>query len=182
MEMRVDSYKLDGGRLCGWVATPQKRRSFQGTTMASGRDIPHDLGQFVVELALDLHEGFWGLLANGATFKSVPGRRLTKPGRQRVREHCEALNAVEGIVNEHVTAWRRRVATPVGQALDAMYARWRALPIGVPLSLEWPVRHLPSSTATIGRSRSRAQLSHSIAVRSRKRNDGSERSGRPSSS
>ena len=140
MEMRVDFYKLGGGRLCGWVATPPKRRSFQGTTMASGRDIPHDLGQFVVELALDLHEGFWGLLANGATFKSVPGHRLTKPGRQLVRAHCEALN------------------------------------------LEWPVRHLPSSTATIGRSRSRAQLSHSIAVRSRKRNDGSERSGRSSSS
>jgi len=58
MEMRVDFYKLDGGRLCGWVATPPKRRSFQGTTMASGRDIPHDLGQFVVELALDLREGF----------------------------------------------------------------------------------------------------------------------------
>ena len=82
MEMRVDFYKLDGGRLCGWVATPPKRRSFQGTTMAAGRDIPHDLGQFVVELALGLQEGFWGLLANGATFKirQIPsGIILGKP-------------------------------------------------------------------------------------------------------
>src|SRR5439155_9681173 len=136
-----------------------------------------DLGQFVVELALGLQEGFWGLLANGATFKSVPGRRLTKPGRQLVRERVNALNAVEGLVNEHVTAWRSGVATPVGPALDAMYARWRALPVGVALTVDWPVRHLPLSlTAKIGRSRSRAQLSHSAAVRSRKRGDGSERS------
>src|SRR5438094_9458389 len=127
MEMRVDFYKLDGGRLCGWVATPPKRRSFQGTTMAAGRDIPHDLGQFVVESALGLHEGFWGLLANGATFKSVPGRPLTKPGREVVRAHFEALNVVEGIVNRHVDAWRSGAATPVGAALDDMYARWREL-------------------------------------------------------
>jgi hypothetical protein len=139
MEMRVDFYKADGGRLCGWVASPPKRRPFQGTTMASGRDLPHDLGQFVVERALELHEGFWGLLAKGATFKSVPGRRLTKPGRELVRTHIEALNAVEGVVNEHVAAWRRGAATPVGPALDVMYARWRALPVRVRLSLEWPL-------------------------------------------
>ena len=80
MEMRVDFYKLDGGRLCGWVATPPKRRSFQGTTMAAGRDIPHDLGQFVVELALGLQEGFWGLLAKGATSF---GGRMTSQAQSR---------------------------------------------------------------------------------------------------
>ena len=36
--------------------------------MASGRgDLPHDLAQFVVESTLELHHGFWGLLANGAS-------------------------------------------------------------------------------------------------------------------
>jgi len=80
MGMQVVFYKVDNGRLCAWVATPPKRKRFQGTTMASGRDLPHDLAQFVVEATLGLQHGFWGLLANGATFKSVVGRRRTQPG------------------------------------------------------------------------------------------------------
>jgi hypothetical protein len=142
MHMHVEFYKLDGGRLCGWTATPPKRRPFVGTTMASGKDIPHDLGQFVVESALELREGFWGLLANGASFKSVPGRRLTKPGREITRAHYAALVEVEGIVNGHVSAWRRGAATPVGSALDDMYRRWRALTPGETLSLKWRVQRL----------------------------------------
>ena len=85
MRMRVEFYRSDDGRTCGWVATPPHRRPFEGTTMAAGRDLPHDLAQFVIESALDLREGFWGLLANGASFKSVPGRRATQPGLRRVR-------------------------------------------------------------------------------------------------
>jgi hypothetical protein len=142
MWMRVEFYKVDGGRLCGWSATPPKRRRFEGTTMASGRDLPHDLSQFTIERALDIRDGFWGLLANGATFKSVPGRRLTKPGCAIVREHSDALNAVEHIVNSHFVAWREGRATPLGAALDAMYARWRALPLGQSLVLEWPMHRL----------------------------------------
>ena len=68
--MQVGFYKVDDGRLCGWTAAPPKRKPFQGTTMASGRHLPHDLAQFVVEKALGLDCGFWGLLAKGATFKS----------------------------------------------------------------------------------------------------------------
>ena len=45
MGMQVAFYKVDDGRLCAWVATPPKRKRFQGTTMASGRDLPHDLAQ-----------------------------------------------------------------------------------------------------------------------------------------
>src|SRR5215468_11180684 len=80
MGMQVVFYKVDNGRLCAWVATPPKGKRFQGTTMASGRDLPHDLAQCVVEATLGLQHGFWGLLANGATFKSVVGRRRTQPG------------------------------------------------------------------------------------------------------
>jgi hypothetical protein len=142
MKMRVEFYKGDGGRLCGWVAKPPKRRAFEGTTMASGRDLPHDLAQFVIESTLGLQRGFWGLLANGATFKSVPGRRLTKPGRQLVRAHFEALNSVEEIANSHARAWRSGEGTPVGPALDAMLARWRALAVGDRLCVEWTVHRL----------------------------------------
>jgi hypothetical protein len=69
------------------------------------RDLPNDLAQFVVESTLGLHHGFWGLLANGATFESVR-RRRTKPGQQVIRMHHEALTATERVVNAHVTAWR----------------------------------------------------------------------------
>ena len=162
MHMRVEFYNVDEGRLCCWIATPPKRRSFQGTTMASGRDLPHDLAQFVVEAALGHQRGFWGLLASGATFKSVPGRRLTKPGRQLVRTHLEELEAVEGVVNMHVSAWRRGAATPVSAALDAMYARWRALRLDERLRVEWPIPHRGSRASSLRR----GSLMRSIALRS----------------
>src|ERR1017187_2270856 len=104
--MQVTFYKLDDGRLCSWKAVPNKRKRFQGTTMASGRDLPHDLAQFVIEDTLCLPHGFWGLLANGATFKGVPGRCRTQPGQQLIRTHGEALHAAEHLVNAHVAAWR----------------------------------------------------------------------------
>ena len=141
--MRVVFYKVDGGRLCAWRAAPPKRRAFDGTTMASGRDLPHDLAQLVVETTLGFQHGFWGLLANGATFESVAGRRRTRPGRQLIRAHHDALMATEHVVNAHVAAWRTGQATPAGSALDAMLARWQALPVGEELHVEWPTQRLP---------------------------------------
>jgi hypothetical protein len=104
MGMQVVFYKVDNGRLGVWMAAPPKRKRFQGTTMASGRDLPHDLAQCVVEATLGLQHGFWGLLANGATFKSVVGRCRTQPGQQLIRVHREALNTTEHLVNAHVAA------------------------------------------------------------------------------
>ena len=151
MIMRVEFYKVDEGRLCGWVATPPHRRAFQGSTMAAGRDLPHDLSQCTIEHALDIRDGFWGLLAHGASFASVPGRRPTRLGRALVRDHHAALMAVEGIVNGHYAAWRRKQVTPVGPALDVMYARWLALRVGEPLVVEWPVHGLPAVSQSHGR-------------------------------
>lgn len=142
MIMRVEFFKDEEGRLCSWIATPPHRRAFQGTTMAAGRGVPHDLMQFVVERALDIRAGFWGLLAHGASFASVPGRRPTRPGREIARRHHAALVAAESLVNAHHDAWRRGRATSVGPALDTMLARWLAVPRGGSLVLEWPVRAL----------------------------------------
>src|SRR5258705_13415103 len=80
MLMHVEFYKADMGRLCGWVATPPHRRPVQGSTMAAGRDLPHDLTQFTIERALRIRDGFWGLLAHGGGFASGPGRGATKAG------------------------------------------------------------------------------------------------------
>ena len=145
MLMRVEFYKGGEGRLCGWIATPPHRRPFQGSTMAAGRDLPHDLTQFTIERALGIHAGFWELLAHGASFSSVPGRRPTRPGRELARAHQASLMVVEGVVNGHYLAWKRGEPTPVGAALDVMYARWLALAEGERLVLEWPVSRLPAT-------------------------------------
>jgi hypothetical protein len=149
--MQVMFSKVDNGRLYAWRAACPKGKPFQGTTMASGKDLPHDLAQFVVEATLGLQHGFWGLLTNGATFQSVIGRRRTKPGQQLIRAHREALNAAEHVANTHVTAWRTGSPTSVGPALDTMFARWQALAVGEELLVDWQTQRLPPMTR--GRSR-----------------------------
>lgn len=112
--------------------------------MASGRNLPHDLAQFVVESTLGLHDGFWGLLTNGATFESVR-RRRTKPGQQVIRMHHEALTATEHVVN-HAGALAcapRRGGTlrGVDDPAIAWYQRGRAAPIVIsdkdPIPMQW---------------------------------------------
>jgi hypothetical protein len=102
--MKVMFSKSDDGRLCTWGAELPKHRQILGSTMgtrAARTDLPHDLAQFVVEVTLGPEEGFWNLVANGATFTSV-GRRQTKPGRQLIAAHRAELNEVEKLVNAHV--------------------------------------------------------------------------------
>src|SRR6187455_2133342 len=95
--------------------------------MAAGRDLPHDLTQFTIERALEIRDGFWGVLAHGGWFASVPGRRPTPQGWSIVRAHHGGLVAVEGVVNGHCLAWKRGEPTSLKPVLDAMYARWLAL-------------------------------------------------------
>ena len=161
--MRVEFYRGGGGRVCGWIATPPHRRPFQGSTMAAGRDLPHDLTQFTIERALEVRDGFWGLLAHGGSFPSVPGRKPTPQGRALVRAHQAALVAVEGVVNGHYQAWKRGEATPLKPALDTMYARWLALGEGERLVLEWPVQPLRSSLAR-SRLTSRVGATHGARI------------------
>ena len=163
--MRVAFYKVDDGRLCAWTAGIPKRRPLQGTTMATGRDLPHDLAQFVVESALGLRYGLWGLLSIGATFESVR-RRPTKPGRRVIRAHHATLVATERVVNAHAAAWRAKAATPVGPALDEMLARWRSLRAGEELRVEWTIR--PAAAAP-----SRSRRATGTSSRSRPRPRGS---------
>jgi hypothetical protein len=125
-------------RLCTWVADRGHRRIVPGTTMAAGGDLPHDLVQFVIERAFGMQDGFWGTVADGGTFRSL-ARKRTQPGRAVVRANRGGLDAAEVVAGTHWSAWRNRRETPVGPALDAMLERWRALPDGGTLTLEWPV-------------------------------------------
>ncbi len=104
--------------------------------MAAGGDIPHDLATFVIEEALGLEHGFWGCVADGATFKTL-GRKRTPQGKTVIARHVADLDDAERRVNEVYFAWRRGEPTPVGAALDETLAQWRALPDDGELVLEW---------------------------------------------
>jgi hypothetical protein len=136
--VRVEFFKpSEKHALCGWVATRRKRTVVPGPTMAAGKDLPHDLAQYVIEAATGYERGFWGLLAAGATFRST-GRRPTTPGRALIAANRQALVDSEMLAGAHMAAWRRGDVTPVTAALDDALAQWRGLTVGERLVLEWP--------------------------------------------
>ena len=104
--------------------------------MAAGGDLPHDLYTFVIEDELAIEHGFWGCVAAGATFKTL-GRKRTPRGRAVIDRYRNELVAAEERVNAIYFAWRAGVPTALDDALDSMLDRWRALPDGGELVLEW---------------------------------------------
>jgi hypothetical protein len=129
--MQVTFRKLVEQRCSTWEAVRAKRIRVPGTSMALGRgDLPHDLTQMIVEATLGVGDGFWGCIAQGATFRST-GRRRTRPGRAVIAAHRRGLLGAEQIVGAHVRAWKSVQPTPARDALDsfrpsvAFHGRWR---------------------------------------------------------
>lgn len=118
--------------------------------MALGRGgLPHDLIQLAVEGAVGLRFGFWGCVAQGATFNSL-GRKRTKPGRAVIAQHKHDVDAAEGIVGAHFSAWEAGQPTPATEVLDRLSAAWDALGDGEGLTVEWPsLRILPDEQAVV---------------------------------
>jgi len=105
--------------------------------MAAGGDIPHDLATYVIEAALGISHGFWGCIAEGATFGSLR-RKRTPQGRAVIARHEAELQAAEVLVNATYFGWRQGEPSPANDDLDAMLARWRALTESEELVVEWP--------------------------------------------
>ena len=82
-------------RICRWDAVRGKRTRVPGAVVGYGNGPPHDLVQYVVEAATNYENGFWGLVARGATFKST-GRRRTKPGRALIAAHRRRARGIGG--------------------------------------------------------------------------------------
>jgi len=137
--VRVEfSRSEEKGRLaCTWVATLGRRTRVPGPWMPAGRDLPHDLAQYVVEAATGCPNGFWGLVAKGATFRST-GRRPTKPGRALIAAHRVDLDAAEDLAGLHLATWKAGGASAVTTTLDAALVQWRALTPTDRLVFEWP--------------------------------------------
>ena len=113
--------------------------------MAAGGDVPHDLATYVVEAALGIEHGFWGCVADGATFKTL-GRKRTPMGRGVIARYASELDEAEVRVNDAYFAWRRGESTPVAPDLDAMVVRWRALGEDESLVVAWP----PAEAGRVG--------------------------------
>ncbi len=132
------------GRVCGWTALRPPRSIVPGPTMALGGDLPHDLSTFVIEDALGIEHGFWGCVAEGATFRSL-GRKRTPQGRAVIARHLDELDEAETRVNQIFFAWRAGAATEIDEELDTMLQRWRSVPDGGDLVVEWRASSRPRS-------------------------------------
>jgi hypothetical protein len=92
---------------------------------------------FVIEGGLGLRHGFWGLIAEGATFNSMRKRR-TREGRAVIAAHRAELESAEARVHAEEHQLEHGGDSPLRAEWDAMVARWAALPVGGTLELEWP--------------------------------------------
>ena len=135
-----------------WEAERATGGKVRGGHMPIGKGvIPHDLGHLATEGHLGIDDGFWGLLARGATFRRGTDARATKPGRALVAQHRAELQRAEVLGNHHQFAWLAGEPTEVGPTFDALAQRWSALPDGGTLTLQWPtlaVLDPPSLTST----------------------------------
>jgi hypothetical protein len=158
--MQVTFWKLTEQRITYWEAVRPKGQRVPGSAMALGRGgLPHDLSQMVVEAVMGLDRAFWGSVASGATFRST-GRKRTRPGRAVIHANKQSLDAAEQVAGEQVRWWARGEPGASSDALNAMDRRWRALPDGHGLIVEWPsLRDLgmTDEAPAIGRRRTRAR-------------------------
>ena len=140
--VRVEFYKRDNKHrvVAGWDATRNKRTRVPGAVMAAGKSIPHDLAQYVIEASAGYHNGFWDLVAHGATFKST-GRRRTKPGRAVIAAHRDELAGAEKLAGLHLALWRAGRPSAVTDNLDRALAQWNVLVPGQLLVFTWPSPH-----------------------------------------
>ena len=85
----VTFHRVDGrSPHAWWEAVRTTRGRIRGGYMPIGRGrIPHDLGHLATEAHFGIRDGFWGLLARGATFDHGTDQRRTRPGRRLIRDH-----------------------------------------------------------------------------------------------
>ena len=78
--------------------------------------IPHDLAYLAAEAHFGIEDGFWGLLARGATFKRGTAQRPTRRGRALMADNRSGLHAAERLGNARSTGsdGRRAVARSLG--------------------------------------------------------------------
>lgn len=135
------------------------------------KPIPHDLAHYVAERELGLPTGLWGSVANGALFEGMRVLEGRQPPHARERSHQiqvanhsaillsellveAALHAVQGTpppdlyllgeldaIRPRDKAERLVLLEQLRLATEEMCERWRAIPMGGTLTVEWPTHH-----------------------------------------
>ncbi len=122
-----------------WEAVRPTGGRVRGGYMPIGRGrIPHDLGHMASESHFGIEDGFWGLLARGATFKRGTDRRPTATGRALIARHRAGLDEAETIGNAHHWAWVMDRPTPAQPTFDRLAELWSSTPDGGTLTVCWP--------------------------------------------
>jgi hypothetical protein len=136
--VRVEFWRDDEARVSGWDVCLPRRRPIRGGVMALGRgQISHDLAQYVIEAATGYDHGFWGLVSQGATFRTM-SKPVTKPGRAIIVRHRAALEDSEHLAGVHLGDWRGGEQTPVTALLSQAARQFQALGPADRLVAEWP--------------------------------------------
>jgi hypothetical protein len=136
------------------VLTPRPHAWWDGERRTGGRlrggympighgVIPHDLAHFATEAHFGIEDGFWGLLARGATFKRGTSQRPTRRGRALIADNRSGLHAAEHLGNVHHTLWTDGKPTPVAPTFDRLAEQWSAVPDGGTLVVCWPMSGSP---------------------------------------
>lgn len=115
--------------------------------------MPHDLAQFIVERQLGYRHGFWGCVADGASFRTlVPGgRKRTRPGIAVLAAHVAEVEAAEHDFHRHVGLWLDHEPTPAQDSLDHALELWQGLAEHESFDLDFP----PTARTRVAGSRSR---------------------------
>ena len=122
-----------------WEVVTRSRRNRPRCAMALGRGgLPHDLEQLVVEASLGVAHGFWGCVADGATFRSMGQRARTRAGRAVIAAHRRDLATVEHLVHQHLSLAEQGRSTPAAEPLAQFRDLWAGLGDAEPLTVEWP--------------------------------------------
>ncbi|MFJ2476404.1 hypothetical protein ACIOWI_26085 [Streptomyces sp. NPDC087659] len=121
----------------------------------TGPTLPHDLVHAAVERTLGITDGFWGAMAEGATFQGfepVAPARHRRSGLKVLRRKGDRVMAAEMAVNWAYRVWsglptegRGIGRAPLdddtlartGPALDEASARWQAVAEGDSLIWHW---------------------------------------------
>ena len=150
--------------LCTWTAHPPKRRPVAalGGSGNGHCPLPHDLAQLVIERELGLRFGFWGCVADGASFRTLVGggRKRSRPGVDIIRSHVTEIDEAEHLFHRHLGSWMRGEETPARAALDEALAQWRSITEHGSFEIDFPLAPRPRNTGQrLGGRRGRRKIS-----------------------
>ncbi len=127
--------------------------------------LPHDLAHYVIELELELQDGFWGSVAAGAIFAGMQilaGRQpphAAERSRAVLAAHHQGILVAEILVDAVLRSVRgvslddaplpidsplvrtrtdlRALVARLRPPMDTMCARWQAIPLGGTFLVAW---------------------------------------------